>query len=96
MARRVLPSRLELKSLDGSSQRRALGEGQLHGGLVGLAGADDSGVRPHRNSPLPLLDHLGVGLLDERPDAGERLAAPAAELLDACVDEFGGRDFAFR
>ncbi len=66
MARRVLPSRLELKRPDGSVQRGALGEGHLHDGLVGLAGADDAAARPHRNAaPLPLLDHVGVGLLDE-------------------------------
>ena len=53
-------------------QRGALGEGQLHDALVRLAGADDSGVLPHRNasrvrrlSPFHLLDHFGVGLLDE-------------------------------
>jgi hypothetical protein len=36
---------------------------------TGLTGADDSGVRPHWNTPpLPFLDHVGVGLPDERPD----------------------------
>src|SRR5437773_5330304 len=55
-------------------QRGALGEGQLHGALVRLTGADDSGVLPHRDpSPLPLLDHLGVGLLDEHSDTSEHL-----------------------
>ena len=45
-------------------QRGALGEGHLHDVLVGLAGADHPVVLPHRNaSPLPLLDHLGVGFL---------------------------------
>src|SRR3979490_3102844 len=52
-------------------QRGALGEGHLHGILVRLTGADDAGVRPHRNaSPLPLLDHFGVGLPDENSDPG--------------------------
>src|SRR5260370_29022032 len=47
-------------------QRGALGEGQFYDSLVRLTGADDAGVLPHRNSsPLPLLDHFGVGLLDE-------------------------------
>src|SRR5262245_38628221 len=50
-------------------QRGALREGQLHDSLVGLAGTDDAGVLPHRHpSPLPLLDHFGVGLLDESSD----------------------------
>ena len=35
----------------GIFQRRALGEGHLHGALVGLAGADDPVVRPHGNAP---------------------------------------------
>src|SRR4051812_20543678 len=40
-------------------ERRTLGEGQLHDRLVGLPGADDAVVLPHRNpSPLPLLDHV--------------------------------------
>ena len=66
MARRTLPSRLELKRPARVVQRGALGEGQLHDGLVGLAGADDAGVLPHRHAaPLPFLDHVGAGLLDE-------------------------------
>src|SRR6266516_3259968 len=67
-------------------QRGALGEGHLHDILVRLAGADDSSVRPHRNpSPLPLLDHVGVGLLDENSDPSERLAPPITQLLDSRI-----------
>src|ERR1700736_2829901 len=56
-------------------QRGALGEGHLHDILVRLTSADYSGVPPHRNrSPLPLLDHFGVGLLDENSEPSERLA----------------------
>src|SRR5262245_3403749 len=77
-------------------QRGALGEGHLHGILVCLTGADDSGVRPHRNpSPLPLLDHFGVGLLDESSDPSERLAPPITQLLDSRIDEPRGRISAF-
>ena len=39
-------------------QRRAIGEGQFHGVLVGLAGADDPVMRPDRGRPLPLLDDV--------------------------------------
>src|SRR4029077_7462916 len=67
----------------GIFERPALGEGQLHGGLVGLAGADHSVVRPDRDAvrlrslfPLRLLDHVGIGLLDQGPDTGEGLFAP--------------------
>src|SRR3954453_1061923 len=64
-------------------ERRALGEGQLHDSLVGLAGADDAVVLPHRNpSPLPLLDHIGAGLLDDLSDASQRLAPPVTQLFD--------------
>src|SRR5271169_4165790 len=73
-------------------QRGALGEGHLHGILVRLTGADYSGVRPHRNpSPFPLLDHFGVGLLDESSEESERLAPPIAQLLDPRIDQLRGR-----
>src|SRR5262249_8491025 len=62
------------------------GERHLHHVLVRLAGADQSVVRPHRNpSPLPLLDHVGVGLLDQCAELGEHLAPPVAQLLDPLV-----------
>src|SRR5205807_8032135 len=77
-------------------QRGALGKGHLHHSLVRLTGADHSGVRPHRNpSPLPLLDHFGVGLLDETSDPSERLAPPITQLLDSRIDQLRGR-LAFR
>src|SRR5947209_4346311 len=50
------------------TQRRALGEGELHDILVGLASADDAVVRPNRSArggglyPLPLLDDVRVCL----------------------------------
>src|SRR2546426_3994525 len=63
-------------------QRGALGEGHFHGILVRLAGADHSGVRPHRNpSPLPPLDHFGVGPFDENSDPSERLAPPITRAI---------------
>src|SRR5262245_7082928 len=72
-------------------QRGALGEGHLHDILVRLTGADHSGVRPHRNpSPLPLLDHFGVGLLDENSDPSERLAPPISQLLDSRIYQLRG------
>src|ERR1700716_1502697 len=73
-------------------QRGALGEGHLHDILVRLTGADDSGVRPYRNpSPLPLLDHFGVGLLDESSDPSKRLAPPITQLLDSRIYQPRGR-----
>ena len=94
MARRVLPSRLELNRLLGSSSAGAPGEGQLHDSLVRLAGADDAVVLPHRNAaPLPRLDHLRVGLSDESSDPGERLAPPIAQLLDSRIYPLRGRVF---
>src|SRR5262249_39896016 len=64
----------------------------LDDALVGLAGAEDAVVLPDRNAaPLPLLDDSGIGFLDEGANAGERLAAPVAELLDSCVDQAGRR-----
>ena len=91
MARLVFPSRLELKRRFRIVERCALGESQLDDALVGLAGAKDPAVRPHRNaSPLPFLDRFRVGLLDELSHAGQRLAAPVIELLDPRVDQCEG------
>src|SRR5439155_3280164 len=73
-------------------QRGAFGERHLHDILVRLASANDSGVRPYRNpSPLPFLDHFGVGLLDENSDPSERLAPPITEFLDSCIDQLRRR-----
>src|SRR5262245_44117644 len=73
-------------------QRGALCEGHLHDIHVRLTGADHSRVRPHRNpSPLPLLDHFGVGLPDENSDPSERLAPPITELLDSRINQPRGR-----
>ena len=97
MARRVLPSRLALNRPAGSSSAAPLGEGQLDHRLVGLAGAEDAGVRPDRHAaPLPFLDHRRVGLADQPAHARERLAAPVAERGNARVDQSRGRRGAFR
>src|SRR5262245_11306000 len=72
-------------------QRGALGEGHLHDIRVCLTGTDHSGVRPNGNpSPLPLLDHFGVGTLDEIPDPSERLAPPITQLPDSRIDQLRG------
>jgi hypothetical protein len=53
-------------------------------------------VRPHRNpSPLPLLDHFGVGLLDQTSDPSERLAPPITQLLDFRIYQLRGRVSSF-
>src|SRR5581483_5346389 len=73
-------------------QGGAFGEGHLHDVLVGLARADDSVVRPHRNaSPLPLLDDFGIGFLHKGTEPAEHLAPPVAELLDSLVDQLRRR-----
>src|SRR5437763_1840167 len=79
-------------------KRGALGERELHLVLVVLTGADDSGVRPHRDPrhrvrrlcPFHLLDHFGVGLLDETSDPSKRLAPPIAQLLDSRIYQLRG------
>src|SRR6266849_10017961 len=77
-------------------QRGALGEGHLHDSLVRLTGADDAGVLPHRNpSPLPLLDHFRVGLLDESSNPSERIASPIFQLLDSRIYQLRGRVSSF-
>src|SRR5258708_12542367 len=63
-------------------QRRPFGEGHLHHVLVGLARADQSVVRPHRNpSPLPLLHDFGIGLLSQGSQPPLPLAPPVPHLL---------------
>src|SRR3546814_11295599 len=41
--------------------------------------------------PLPLLDHFGVGLLDENSDPSERLAPPITQLPDSRIDQLRRR-----
>ena len=90
MARRVLPSRLELNSPRRILERSSFEESQFHDALVGLAGADDPVVVPHGDaSPFPLLDYIRVGFLDQRPAGGQRLAPPVAKLGDPPVDQCG-------
>src|SRR4051812_1466644 len=53
-------------------------------------------MRPHRNPfPLPLLNHFGVGLLDQGADSSQRLAPPVAQLLDPRIDQPRGRVSSF-
>src|SRR5207249_1940531 len=69
-------------------QSRPFGEGHLHDILVRLTRADQSVVRPDRNtSPLPLLDDFGIGCLDQGTEPAEHLPPPVAELLDSRVDQ---------
>src|SRR5262249_4015568 len=41
-------------------------------------------------APLPVLDNVGIGAVHDLTNAGERVAAPVAELLDALVDQLRG------
>jgi hypothetical protein len=41
--------------------------------------------------PLPFLDHVGVGLFDERSDPRQRLAAPVTQFLSPPIDQLRGR-----
>ena len=69
-------------------QRRALGEGKLHDILVGFASADDAVVRPNRRAhPLPLLDDVRVGFLNELAHPAESFPAPVPEFGDSFRDE---------
>src|SRR5438270_7425933 len=73
-------------------QSRPFGEGHLDDVLVSLAGADQPGVRPHRNpSPLPLLDNPGIGFLDHGTQPAEHLASPVVQFLDSGVYQLRGR-----
>ncbi len=80
-----------IEKVRGILQCSTFGEGQLHHGLVGLAGADDAVMLPHRNAaPLPGLDHIGIGLLDEMADPAERIAPPITQFPDPRIDQVRG------
>src|SRR6476469_9461394 len=70
-----------VEELGGVVQGRALHEGQLHGRLVRLAGADDAVVRPDRGArvgsfgPLPLLHNVRVRLPDQLAHPAQGLPA---------------------
>ena len=72
-------------------QRRSLRECHLDDALVGLAGADDAAVGPHRRAgirrfhPLPLLDDLRVCRVDDFTHSRERLPSPVPKFLDLLV-----------
>lgn len=69
-------------------QRRTLGEGELHDLLVGLARAEDAVVRPDRCAhPLPLLDDVRVGFLDELAHHAKGFPPPVTEFGDFFRDE---------
>src|SRR5258708_512598 len=69
-------------------QRSSFGERELHNGLVRLARADDSVVRPRRVArtrllhPLHFLDDVRVRVLDELAHPAQCLPAPVVELGD--------------
>src|SRR5438093_5621712 len=87
-----VPIEAGVEEAGGVLQGGALGERHLHDVLVCLAGADDPVVRPDRGPhPLPLLEDVGVCLLDQSADPAERLAAPVAELGDSLADQLRRR-----
>ena len=86
-----IPVQARIEQAPGIRQGRALGEGQLHRCLVGLAGAENAGMFPHRHAaPLPRLFHLGIGFADDCPHPCQCLAAPVVQGGDAGVDLLGG------
>src|SRR5437868_730639 len=56
--------------------------------LVRFASADDAVVRPNRSAhPLPLLDDVRVGFLDELAHSAEGFPTPVPEFGDSSRDE---------
>jgi hypothetical protein len=94
IALRMLPSRLELKRCDGSGRLAPLANVSFTT-LVYVSPVQTMPLRDQTASPLPLLDHLGLGFQDQRPHVGQGLAAPIPEVADALVDE-PGSGFAVR
>lgn len=72
-------------------QGGAFGERELDRGFVGFARANDAVVGEDGGSlPLHFFDDVGVGLVDELADMGERGASPVGEFSNFVVDEGGG------
>src|SRR5215471_4864407 len=87
-----VPVEARVEELGRVLQRSPLGEGQLHYGLVRLAGADDPVVRPYGSAhPLPLLHDIRICLFDELAHPAQGLPAPVPELGDPFVDQLGCR-----
>lgn len=77
----------------GIFQRGSLGESHFYDVLVRLTSADQSIVRPHRNSPFPFFNDFGIGLLDESAEMQEHLASPVVKLLDFSIYQLRGGFF---
>src|SRR6266568_4047560 len=92
MARLALPSRLELKRPEGSFREAPLAKviftTFLYVSPVKISPLCDLDWSP---SPLPLLGHFGVCLLDQGAEPGEHLAPPVAQILDSSVYELRWR-----
>jgi hypothetical protein len=90
MARLVLPSRLELKRPEGSSNAAPLAKVSFTT-LLYVSPVQMMPACSHTGTPLHFLDHLGVGLLDQTSDPSERLAPPIIQRRDSRIDELRGR-----
>src|SRR5277367_3239197 len=67
-------------------------EGELYNLLIRFPCADDALMRPDGGSPpFPLLQDVGVGIVDELTEMSEGLPAPVPKFLDLLVDECRGR-----
>ena len=90
IARRVFPSRLELKSFPGVFDGGSAKEGELHNLLVRFPCADAAVMGPDGGShPFPLLLDVGVGIVDELTDMSEGLPSPIPQLLNPFGDVRG-------
>jgi hypothetical protein len=61
-----------------------------------MAGRHPAAKATTPDRPLPFLDHIGDGFLDQRAQPREHLAAPVAQFLDPRVDQSGCRLGALR
>src|SRR5439155_19447632 len=86
-----VPLEARVEELGRVLQRSPFGERELHDGLVRLASADDSVMRPCgstracRLHPLHFLDDVRVCLLDELAHPAQGLPAPVPELGNPLV-----------
>src|SRR4051812_11118158 len=79
-------------------KRGAIREGELHLVLVGLAGAEDAVVLPHRHAqrvrrlrPFQGFDHFGIGFVDEGAEPLQHLRPPIPQLCDLRIDQLRRR-----
>ena len=86
----LVPGQARVEELPGVAEPGSVEERDLHLVLVGVGEDVHPLVRPDGGPhPLPVLDHLGVDLVDEPAELGQPLAPPVVQDRDLLFDPLG-------